>query len=85
MKIHFKTLGKDHEEKTLSIKKTTKQNDQTLPQKTSNLYKVDYKIQDTDGFQKIKMIVPLQGRTALTTSAAWEPQSRTMIQGTVAA
>lgn len=50
--------------KKLSIKKQTI-NDQTLPQKTSNLYKVDYKIQDTDGFQKIKMIVPLQGRTAL--------------------
>lgn len=27
---------------------------------------MDYKIQDTDGFQKIKMIVPLEGRTALT-------------------
>lgn len=26
---------------------------------------MDYKIQDTDGFQKIKIIVPLEGRTAL--------------------
>lgn len=51
------------ERKKLSIKKQT--NDQTLPRKTSNLYKVDYKIQDTDGFQKIQIIVPPEGRTAL--------------------
>lgn len=44
--------------------------------KSSNLYKVDYKIQDTDGFHKIH--VPLQGFSALiysTVSASWEPHS----------
>lgn len=49
MKIQFKMLGKTMKRENVIIKKRKPSS------KTSNLYKVDYKIQDTDGFQKIYM------------------------------
>lgn len=51
-KYILKKVKKDHEEELLSLKK--KKIKKSKPSsKTSNLYKVDYKIQDTDGFHKI--------------------------------
>lgn len=55
-KIHFKKLRKTMKKKCYRKKKKKKLN-QNLPRKTSNVYKVDYKIQDTDGFHRIH--VPL--------------------------
>lgn len=67
-------------------KKKTNSKTKTFLAQTSNLYKVDYKIQDTDGFHKIH--VPLLGSSALTynvMSAAWERHSNKSIQGTTVA
>lgn len=65
---------------------------QNFPQrkkKTSNLYKVDYKIQDTDGFNKIRMSLShclswdfLRSRMLF---EAREPHSNKTIQGTTVA
>ena len=43
-KIQFWKVKKDHEEEMLPLQKIQNQN---LPRKLQNLYKVDYKIQDT--------------------------------------
>jgi len=73
-KIKFKTFF-------LPKKRQKKGNTTT----TSVLYKVDYKIQDTDGFHKIH--VPLLGLSALTyvMRAVWEPHTKKIIKGTTVA